>query len=231
MKIKSILFLIVVVFFTLFTSYKLMNARTFQLFGNLTARVETEEKIIALTFDDGPTENTPKLLSLLDQYDAKATFFLIGKEIENNAKITKDIVKAGHQIGNHTYSHERMILKSSSTIKEEVEKTDALIHQAGFKGEIDFRPPNGKKLVLLPYYLNQTNRETIMWDLEPDSYFTKSEDIVSYVMENVQNGSIILMHPMYGDAKQELEAIESILKSLTEQGYQFVTVNEMQGET
>lgn len=230
MKIKSILFLLVVLFLTLFSTYKLMNARTFQLFGNLTDRVETEERIIALTFDDGPTENVPNLLSLLDQYDAKATFFLIGKEIENNEKITENIVDAGHQIGNHTYSHERMIFKSPSTIKVEVEKTDALIRQAGFKGEIDFRPPNGKKLVLLPYYLMQSNRDTIMWDLEPDSYYTNSEDKVSYVNENVQNGSIILMHPMYGNAEKDLEAIEGILKSLTEQGYRFVTVNELQRE-
>jgi peptidoglycan-N-acetylglucosamine deacetylase len=208
--------------------YKTMNLRTFQFFGGLTASVETEQKVVALTFDDGPTKNVDQLLPLLEKYDAKATFFLIGNDIKKHPEEAKKLVEAGHQIGNHTYSHNRMVLKSSSFIKEEIEKTDEWIRKVGYKGEIDFRPPFGKKLVGLPYYLSQHNRETIMWNIEPDTYFTSVSDKVNYVMENMKPGSIILMHPMYDQTGEELQAIEEILQKLTNDGYKFVTVNELQ---
>ncbi|KKB41533.1 polysaccharide deacetylase family protein [Bacillus thermotolerans] len=209
-------------------AYQLMNARTFQLFGGLTDRVETEQKVVALTFDDGPTENVEELLPLLEKYEAKATFFLIGKDIEEHPEEAEQIVKAGHQVGNHTYSHERMIFKSPSAIAEEIEKTDELIRQAGYDKEIDFRPPNGKKLIGLPYYLNKHQRETIMWNLEPDSYHNTASGKVSYVKEQVTPGSIILMHPMYDRTGETLKAVEGILKTLSDEGYTFVTVNELQ---
>lgn len=205
-----------------------MNARTFQLFGGLTNHVETNEKVVALTFDDGPTQNVEEILALLDTYDAKATFFLIGNEIEKSPELAREIAKNGHQLGNHTYSHERMIFKSYSFIKKEIEDTNKLIEQAGYTGEIDFRPPNGKKIIGLPYYLKKANMDTILWDIEPDTYYQVAEKKVNYVKESVKPGSIILMHPMYDQTGEELNAIEGVLKALTEEGYTFVTVNELQ---
>lgn len=217
--------LIAVLFAGLFQVTKL---RTFQLFGGLTYQAETEEKIIALTFDDGPTKNVDQLLPLLDEYNAKSTFFLIGNEIEKHPEEAKKIVEAGHQIGNHTYSHKRMVLKSPSFIEEEIEKTDELIRSIGYEGEIDFRPPYGKKFVGLPYYLNKTNRETIMWSLNPETYYTSADEKINYVMENIQPGSIILLHPMYDQTGGTLQVVETILKELTKEGYRFVTVDELQ---
>jgi len=219
---------IVVLFLLLFGTYRLMNSRTFQLFGGLTSHVETNQKVVALTFDDGPTTNVDQILPLLKRYDAKATFFLIGQEIKKNPKEAEKIAAAGFQIGNHTYSHQRMIFKSPAFIQEEIEKTDALIRKAGYKGEIDFRPPNGKKLVGLPFYLHKHHRDTITWSLEPDTYYTSVSDKVKYVNKNVQPGSIILIHPMYDHSGKELQAIEGILKELSDEGYKFVTVNELQ---
>ena len=128
----------------LFSIYKLMNSRTFQLFGGLTNQVETKQKVVALTFDDGPTKNVDKILPLLDQYHAKATFFLIGNEMEKNPLEAKKIAHEGHQIGNHTYSHQRMVFKSPSFIKVEIEKTDKLIRKTGYKGEKIFDLQMGK---------------------------------------------------------------------------------------
>lgn len=102
--------------------------------------------MVALTFDDGPTGNVDNILPLLDQYDAKATFFLIGNELRQHPEQGLKIAEAGHQIGNHTYSHKRMIFKSPDYIKREIEQTDMLIRKTGYKGEIDVRPPNGKNL-------------------------------------------------------------------------------------
>jgi peptidoglycan-N-acetylglucosamine deacetylase len=223
--IGILLLLIAILFVGMF---KVTKLRTFQLFGGLTYQVETENKVIALTFDDGPTKNVDQILPLLNKYKAKATFFLIGNDIEKQPEEAEKLIEAGHQIGNHTYSHKRMVLKSPSTIKEEIEKTDELIRKYGYKGEIDFRPPYGKKLVGLPYYLNKHKRETIMWSLEPDTYFTSADEKVNYVMENIKPGSIILLHPMYDQTGGEIQVIEDILRELTKEGYKFVTVDELQ---
>lgn len=225
---KIWIILIGILFLLLFSTYILMNARTFQLFGGLTNHVETKEKVVALTFDDGPTKNVDDILALLDDYDAKATFFLIGNEIEKSPEMAAEIAKKGHQLGNHTYSHNRMIFKSQSFIKTEIEDTNKLIKKAGYTGEIDFRPPNGKKLIGLPYYLKKANMDTILWNIEPDTYYQSVEDKVNYVKESVNPGSIILMHPMYDETGEEIRAIEGILKTLTEEGYTFITVNELQ---
>ncbi|MEJ9210590.1 polysaccharide deacetylase family protein [Bacillus smithii] len=216
------------IFLLLYGTYKLMNSRTYQLFGGLTNHVETSRKVVALTFDDGPTKNVDQLLPLLDKYNAKATFFVIGNELEKNLEEGKKIAQAGHRIGNHSYSHKRMVFKTPSFIQHEIEKTNALIRKTGYKGPIDFRPPNDKKLVGLPYYLNKHHMDTITWNLEPDTYFTSVSDKVDYVKKNVKPGSIILMHPMYDDTGKELKAIEGILAALSKEGYKFVTVNQLQ---
>jgi peptidoglycan-N-acetylglucosamine deacetylase len=230
MKKGIVIFSIVLLAFSLllFSTYKLMNSRTYQLFGGITSHVDTNKKVVALTFDDGPSKNVEKILPLLEKYNAKATFFLIGNELEKNLEEGQKIAEAGHQIGNHTYSHKRMIFKSPSFIEKEIKTTNQLIRKTGYKGEIDFRPPNGKKLVGLPYFLKKQQMETITWNLEPDTYYTSVSDKVNYVNKNVKPGSIILLHPMYDNTGNELKVIEGILKHLSEKGYEFVTVNELQ---
>ncbi|MEE3805868.1 polysaccharide deacetylase family protein [Lysinibacillus fusiformis] len=210
-----------------FSAYKLMNARNYQLFGNITSHVDTQEKVVALTFDDGPTDKTDAILALLEDYQVKATFFLIGQDIEKHPEEAKKIAVAGHQIGNHTYSHKRMVLKSPSFIKNEIEKTDALIASIGYQQTPFVRPPYGKKLIGFPHYLHKHQRETITWNLEPDTFFTKAEEKINYVKENIQPGSIILMHPMYDHTDNELQAIEGILQTLIDEGYTFVTIEEL----
>ncbi len=226
--IISFVIIVICLVSILFGSNQLMNSRNFQLFGDLTAKVETKEKVVALTFDDGPTKNVHEILSLLETYNVKATFFLIGEYIEDFPEEAEAIVQAGHQVANHTYSHNRMIFKSPSFIKNEIEKTDQLIRDIGYEGQIDFRPPNGKKIIALPWYLHKNNIETIMWNLEPDSLYEEAADKVNYVVENIEPGSIILMHPMYDNLGKELKAIEGILETLSERDYQFITVNELQ---
>ncbi|MFA1738756.1 polysaccharide deacetylase family protein [Lysinibacillus fusiformis] len=219
--------IVIVVILLIFSAYKLMNARNYQLFGNITSHIETNDKVVALTFDDGPTKNTDAILSLLDDFQVKATFFLIGKDIEEHPEEARKIAAAGHQIGNHTYSHKRMVLKSPAFIKHEIEKTDDLIAEIGYTKSIVVRPPYGKKLIGFPYYLNKHQRETITWNLEPDTFFTQDDEKVRYVKENIRPGSIILMHPMYDSTENELQAIEEILQTLLDGGYTFVTIDEL----
>ncbi|SDX56763.1 polysaccharide deacetylase family protein [Paenibacillus sp. CF384] len=216
---------LVLLILILFGTLKWMNSRTFQVFGGITSQVETSQKVIAITFDDGPTGNVDQLLPLLDKYKAKATFFLIGGELEQHPEEGRKIVEAGHEIGNHTFSHDRMVFKSPSYIKDEIEKTNALIRQTGYKGDILFRPPYGKKLLGLPYYLHKHHMKSITWNLEPDTYYSATADKVRYVEEKVKPGDILLLHPMYD--QNEIAATDEILQALTEQGYAFVTVSEL----
>ncbi|WP_077617479.1 polysaccharide deacetylase family protein [Bacillus sinesaloumensis] len=220
---------ILIILFMMVGGYKITVSRSYQLFGGLTQQIDTEQKVVALTFDDGPTQNVHESLPLLDKYNVKATFFLIGQDIEKYPEEAKQIVEAGHQVGNHTYSHDRMVLKSQSFISEEIEKTDELIREAGYEGENDFRPPYGKKFVGLPYYLSKEDRETITWNIEPDTYHTTPVDKVNYVKENIQPGSIILMHPMYAEVDKVLAEIEGVIQTLQDEDYTFVTVDELQG--
>jgi peptidoglycan/xylan/chitin deacetylase (PgdA/CDA1 family) len=207
-----------------------MNSRSFQFFGGIVSRVNTKEKVVALTFDDGPSKKVDKILSILNEENVKATFFLIGSEIDKYPDEAKKLVVSGQEIGNHTYSHNRMVFKSPSYIKKEIEDTDRLIREIGYKGTIQFRPPNGKKLILLPYYLEQNNRKTILWDLEPNSYpeiNSDSNKIVKYVIDNAKPGSIILLHSMYDEKDITINSIKGIIEGLKKKGYTFKTVNQL----
>ena len=210
--------------------YKLMNSRNYQIAGKLVNNIETKDKVVYLTFDDGPTKETSKIIDLLNDLDLKATFFLIGKNIEENKEETKLIIENGHDVGNHTYSHNRMIFKSPSYIKEEIDKTNNLIKSLGYDKEIFFRPPFEKKLFVLPMYLNKINQTTVMWNIEPESYADVSvnaETIANHVKENVNNGSIILLHPMNDSTGKILESIRLIVEELQSEGYRFELLSEL----
>lgn len=204
---------------------------TFQFFGVIVPRVNTSEKVVALTFDDGPTTSgTHEILRVLHEMNVKATFFVVGAELERNMEAGRMIVAAGHELGNHSYSHTRMILVTPSFVRQEIEKTDRLIREVGYSQEINFRPPYGKKLLTLPYYLSKTGRKTIMWDVEPDSHPQIANDprrIVEAVRSRVRPGSIILLHVMYPSRKQSLKAVQGIIESLEQEGYRFATVSEL----
>ena len=207
------------------------KSRTFQFFGVLISRINTSEKIVALTFDDGPTVGgTSEILAVLDAMNVKATFFLIGAELEQNMAEGRKLVAAGHELGNHSYSHDRMILVTPSFVQQEIEKTDKLIREAGYSREINFRPPFGKKLLTLPYYLSRTGRKTIMWDVEPDSISEIASDsnrIIEETRSKVRPGSVILLHAMYPNRQQSLKAVRGIIESLERDGYRFVPVSEL----
>ena len=215
----------------LFGILRLTNARTFQLFGDLLARVDTDQAVVALTFDDGPTTDyTQPVLEILKAHDVRATFFLTGRETAQNPAGAKAIADAGHEIGNHSWSHNRMILVSPATVREEIEKTDAAIRDAGYQGELHFRPPYGKKLVSLPWYLAQNDRTTIMWDVEPEADSITAADpqaMADYVITNATNGSIIIMHVMYESRGASRQALPALIDGLKARGFKFVTVSEL----
>ena len=113
---------------TLLALYQLMNARTFQLMGRLVAHVPTSDRVIALTFDDGPDPiMTEQVLAILQQVNVKATFFVTGAELEQHMPAGQHIVAAGHAFGNHSYSHQRMVFVTPAFVRDEITRTDQQI--------------------------------------------------------------------------------------------------------
>lgn len=211
--------------------HALSSSRTYQVFGGLVARVDTDRPIVALTLDDGPTAQfTGEVLGILEDFDVRATFFVTGREVTENPEEARAIAAAGHELGNHSYSHRRMVMKGYDTYRSEIEETDAAIRAIGYEGPLHFRPPYGKKLFGLPWYLSATGRTSILWDVEPETYPEIAEDVdafVAHVLEKTRSGSIILMHVMYGSRAISREALPRIIIGLRERGFEFVTVSEL----
>jgi peptidoglycan/xylan/chitin deacetylase (PgdA/CDA1 family) len=212
----------------------LARSRSFQLFGTLVARVDTPRRVVALTFDDGPSVRyLDDVLDPLAARGVKATFFVTGAEADGAPEATRRIVEAGHEVGNHTYSHARMIFKSPAFVRDEIERTDAAIRAAGFGGTIHFRPPFGYKLAVLPWHLAGTGRTTVTWDVEPDSYpdvAATADGIARHVVERARPGSIVLLHVWYPVRRTSREAVPLIIEGLQAKGFRFVTVGELVGE-
>lgn len=232
---KTVLFKLVAVTLVVLTlawcGWLLSRSTSFQLFGGLVDRVETNQPIVALTFDDGPTPgHTQAILRELDALRVQATFYLNGDAMARNPALAAQIVRAGHQLGNHSKTHSRMVFMSPGAIRNELAFTDRLIREAGYLGEIDFRPPYGKKLFVLPWVLRQRGTRTVTWDIEPESGLgprPPASDIVHNVLAQARPGSIILLHVMFDSRATSLEAVPGIVEGLRERGFRFVTVSEL----
>lgn len=228
---RKLFFTILILCAVLYGLWRLSNSRTFQVTGELISRVEMSDSLVALTFDDGPTPGyTDEILDVLNKHAISATFFLTGAEIETNQREAEKIINAGHQVGNHSYSHLQMILKRPEFIRNEIERTDYAIRKAGFSGEIYFRPPYGKKLFVLPVILESRGQTSVTWDIEPEFFAevrSSAEAIAGHVEEKVTPGSIILLHVMYPSGEESRRAVPMIIENLQQQGYRFVTVDEL----
>jgi peptidoglycan/xylan/chitin deacetylase (PgdA/CDA1 family) len=222
---------LVMVIAALLGLWRVSDLRGWQAFGTIVPRVQTDEKVVALTFDDGPTPaGADSILPLLDSLGVRATFFVNGNSLAERPDVARRFVAAGHELGNHTWSHPRMLLKSQAAIRRQVEPTDSVIRAVGHAGPIHFRPPYGKKLVGLPWYLHRTGRTTVTWDVEPESFPEvdgNAERIAAHVLERARPGSIILLHVMFPSRAESRRAVPVIVAGLRQRGYRFVTVSEL----
>ena len=196
--------------------------------------IKTKEKVLALTFDDGPHETfTAQFLELLSEFNVKATFFISGNKIEKHKDIILKIIEDGHELGNHTYSHKNLIFKKPSFIRREIKFTDELIKSCGAEAPILVRPPYGRFLLTALYVLGKLRKKVILWNIPTKDYKAKNPDlIVKKVLCKLKPGGIIVMHDAGKDDSGvdrtvSLQALKELLIELPTLGYRFCTVSEL----
>ena len=226
-NLKQLLLLVIALFFA--ASLLIKVTKFHNVFG--INRAEIQEKVVALTYDDCPhPPYTNQLLDILGRYQAQATFFEIGRNIEKHPEILPMIVARGHELANHSYSHKDMMFKPREFLVSEIEKTDKLLQESdGKQDNISFRPPWGRRFVVLSYLLWQKHKKLIMWDVDSQDYEPThtAENIANRVIDNVRSGSIVVMHDGGGDRSKTVTATEAIVKNLQSKGYAFKTVSEL----
>jgi peptidoglycan/xylan/chitin deacetylase (PgdA/CDA1 family) len=208
--------------------FQVSRAKCFSLAGEAICRVETTQPVVALSFDDGPTrDGVAWATAALRRTGAHATFFLIGEQVEGREPLVRQLLAEGHEVGNHSFSHARMVLHSPAYYDREIESTDVLLRRAGVAAPRLFRPPYGKKLIGLPRALARHGYRMIMWDVEDPSGAATPREYADRLLEQVRPGSIIIMHIMYRGNRTARDALPLVLEGLAARGLRVVTVGEL----
>ena len=184
-------------------------------------------KCIALTFDDGPGIYTNKLLSYLNGYKAKATFFMIGPNAQRYPSIVKRVFDNGHQIGNHTWSHPSLPGLSPEQVQKEISSTNNILQGITGVKPTTLRPPYGATNAAVQRVVSNLGMSSILWSIDTRDWADRNSNIVcNRAISNARPGAIILMHDIH---QTSVEAVPCILQNLSSQGYQFVTVDKLLG--
>jgi peptidoglycan/xylan/chitin deacetylase (PgdA/CDA1 family) len=191
-------------------------------------RLPENGKIIALTFDDSPdSQYTRKILDILSHYQIKATFFVLGQNVKQYPDIVIDIFKKGHDIGNHSYSHQYMGRMWFSSIEKDMKNVEIEFKKIGLDRPILFRPPHGSKSPILEWYLHNHGYRLITWNLSPKDWKTlKPEIILSRLFSFVEPGSIILLH----DGPNAVAILPEFIETMHKKGYRFVKISDILGK-
>ena len=209
--------------------WRASKAECWGLIGQVTCRIETAQPVVALSFDDGPTpEGVDIVLSELQRRNLRATFFLIGDRMQRWPGQAERLAAAGMELGNHSFSHKRMIGQSEAHYDGEIARTEALLRAAGAPPSRLFRPPFGKRLIGLPRSVDRAGLRLVMWDVADDvAHHPTPEGYANDIVSRARPGSIILIHPMYRTNSVERRALPLVLDGLTARGFRIVTVGEL----
>lgn len=187
---------------------------------------------IALSFDDGPHPRlTPVILDILAEYGVKATFFMVGENVGYYTDAARAVAEAGHEIGNHTFSHCRFGRMSESDLRREIIACEDAIASVTDSPVRFIRPPEGQMSDAVRRVLGESDYRVILWDVDTrDWAHTPPAEITRHILDTVQAGDIILMHDFIGHDSPTPEALRAVIPALLERGYRFVTVGELVGE-
>ncbi len=221
------LFIVGIIYYLFFSSES-------QVFGRFPYRINTREKIIALTFDDGPNpSSTGKILEILAKYNAKSTFFVCGQNVENNPDLTRAISEAGHTLGNHSYSHSFDKYFDGTAFISEITRTQDILKKAVGRAPVLFRPPWLFRYPRLFKTLKANDLRAVsgLFGSELEVFRPSAQLMVNRAMTRLKPGVILIFHDGYntkgGDRSRTVEAVDLLIPRILENGYRFVTVDDL----
>lgn len=232
-KLLSFLFPLCFLFFSILyvneTTFADKGRQYYEKSGQIVWDIKTTEKIVALTFDDGPHKKyTVEVLDILEKYDAKATFFVVGQHAEKNPEVILRMYEDGHELANHTYTHP--IRSSVKKILKEIELTNDTIFSITGYSPVLFRPVEGQYTDALVNAVTKEGFKLVMWSWHQDTEDWRNpgvRKIVNTVLNGTKQGDVILFHDGGGNRAQTVKALEEIVPELQKQGYKFVTISEL----
>jgi len=209
-------------------------APTGQWFGRTFAGLRRPSKQLALTYDDGPNDpHTLRLLDVLARHNVRATFFLIGRYVQQRPDIARELIKAGHVIGNHTFTHPMLTFQSGDRLRAEFDGCKRALTDAVGEYSNLFRPPFGGRRPAVLRMARQMGLEPIMWNVTAYDWKAESSEYIEHkVTSKVQGGDVILLHDgghrAFGtDRSHTVAATDRLIARYKAKGYEFVTIPEM----
>ena len=211
-----------------------VRGRSSSVFGHSTYRGTSGRNSIALTFDDGPSESTPALLEVLGKHNVKATFFMCGANVERCPEIARQVAYAGHEIGNHSYSHTRLDFKSGEFMYKDLARAQQTIQKVTAVRPVWFRAPYGVRWFGLGGVQQSLGLRGAMWTLIARDWRLPTEEIANRVFSGAMPGAVICLHDgrelrSKPDVRSTVEGTALVLPRLLALGYQFETVSEITG--
>jgi peptidoglycan/xylan/chitin deacetylase (PgdA/CDA1 family) len=209
-----------------------VRGRSSSVFGQSLYHGDRRRPVLALTFDDGPSESTPKLLDVLDEYHVPATFFMCGENVRRFPGVARQVAARGHEIGNHTDSHPRLDFKSPRFIYGEMARAQETIQEATGVTPRWFRAPYGVRWFGVGQAQELLGLRGVMWTVIGRDWRWPAARISARVLNNAANGGIVCLHDGRGlrpapDIGATIEAVESIIPRLQERGFEFLALTEI----
>jgi peptidoglycan/xylan/chitin deacetylase (PgdA/CDA1 family) len=207
-----------------------------QWYGHTFTRLPRSSKKLALTYDDGPNDpHTLRLIEVLAKHGVRATFFLIGRHAQQRPEIVRELVKAGHVVGNHTYTHPQLIFQSKPQIKAQLLACQNILADALGQSSNLFRPPYGGRRPAVMQIVRELGLQPIMWSVTCyDWNPTTVERIEWHATRQIRGGDVILLHDggnleMGADRSQTVAATDRLITRYKSEGYEFLTIPQMLG--
>jgi peptidoglycan/xylan/chitin deacetylase (PgdA/CDA1 family) len=211
---------------------------TSQVYGRTFTGIRPGSKLVALTYDDGPNDpHTLRLLEVLQKHEVKATFFMLGRQVQERPQIALDVASAGHEIGNHTYTHPNLIFCSSAQIKAQITTCTRILDDTIGPHSKLFRPPFGGRRPEVLSMARHAGLLPVMWSVTAYDWNPDPANVIyERVSRHVRGGDVVLMHDgghlsMGADRAQTVIATDRLIARYKSEGYRFVRISEMMGAT